>query len=107
MFDRDVYVTLDKENMEIDGLKYEGIKSFGISIKSFDEVWKLEGFDPNETVYLIEALSEARKSKRKYLRIELDDCGFIRYIDVPRWAYAKLIEQIWRYIGYKHGDSEN
>ena len=103
MFGRKVQVTVQRENTEIDGVPYDYIKTFGISISSFGNTWELEGFDPSETVYLIKAISEARKLKKKYLRITLDT-GF--FIDVPRWAYTELIWDIWDYIGYKHGDSE-
>lgn len=107
MFGREVYVTLDKDITEVDGNEYEYIKSFGISVSEFNKTWELEGFDASETVYLIRAISDARKLKKKYLRINLPECGFTRFIDIPRWAYTDLIEQIWRYIGYKHGNSKD
>lgn len=98
MFGRKAYITLEKVHTRINGKRVWYIDGFGIVIVSNNKSWRLDNISLESARDLMSILAKARNEKRKSLEIKIGDSSYYRFIDIPKWAYQELIEQIWRYL---------
>ena len=95
---REAYLTLGKNYDIIDGHKRMYVDSFGIAIKRGRTCSVLGGLDIDNKQEFITFLAEARDKKLKTVRLTTGQCGYDEGIDIPRWAYQELINQMWLYL---------
>ena len=98
MCKREAYLTLEKNYDIIDGHKRMYVDSFGIAIKRGRTCCVLGGLDVDNKQKFITFLTEARDKKLKTVRLTAGQCGYNEVIDIPRWAYQELINQMWLYL---------
>ena len=98
MCKREAYLTLEKNYDIIDGHKRMYVDSFGIAIKKGRTCYVLDGLDIDNKQEFITFLAEARDKKLKTVRLTAGQCGYNEVIDIPRWAYQELINQMWLYL---------
>ena len=98
MCKREAYLTLEKNYDIIDGHKRMYVDSFGIAIKRGGTCCILGGLDIDNKQEFITFLAEARDKKLKTVRLTAGQCGYNEVIDIPRWAYQELINQMWLYL---------
>ncbi|GMQ59799.1 hypothetical protein AN1V17_41990 [Vallitalea sediminicola] len=72
------------------------IDTYSIYLQKKDTVWYVRGLDADHTKEVIDHLSKSIKGNTKSMRLHVG----IQYIDIPRWAYESLRDEIYRIIGY-------
>ncbi|GMQ64357.1 hypothetical protein [Vallitalea maricola] len=85
-------LTSDKDRM----IKY--IDTYSIYLQRNDTVWYVTGLDADDTKEVIDHLTKSIKENVKSMRLHVG----IQYIDIPRWAYESLRDEIYRIIGYNY-----
>ena len=98
MFAKKAYITLEKVHTTINGKSVWYIDGFGIVIVSGNRSYRLDNINLESARDIMRMLAEARDKKLKSSEIKVGGNYCYSVIDVPRWAYQELIEQIWRYL---------
>ncbi|GMQ60315.1 hypothetical protein AN1V17_47150 [Vallitalea sediminicola] len=98
ILDRKVYIKLGKVGLLISDkdrmINY--IDTYSIYLQRNDTVWYINGLDADDTKVVIDHLTKSIKENVKSMRLHVG----IQYIDIPRWAYESLRDEIYRIIGY-------
>lgn len=103
ILDRKVYIKLgkvglltpDKDRM----VNY--IDTYSIYLQRNETVWYVNELDADDTKEIIDHLAKNIIENTKSTRIQVG----IQYIDIPRWAYRSLRDEIYRIVGYNSKSS--
>ncbi|GMQ64172.1 hypothetical protein [Vallitalea maricola] len=98
ILDRKAYIKLgkvelltpDKDRM----ISY--IDTYSIYLHKKDTACYVSGLDADDTKELIDYLTRSIKENTRSIRLHVG----IQYIDIPRWAYESLRDEIYRIVGY-------
>ena len=98
ILDRKAYIRLGKVELlrpdEDRMISY--IDTYSIYLQRKDRVWYVSGLDADYTKEVIDHLTKSIKENTRSIRLHVG----IQYIDIPRWAYESLRDEIHRIIGY-------
>ena len=98
MFGRKAYITLEKVHTTINGKSVWYIDGFGIVIVNGNRSYRLDNINLKSSRDIIKILAEARDIKLKSFELKVGGNYCSSFINIPKWAYQELIEQIWRYL---------
>ena len=98
MLGRKAYITLEKVHTTINGKSVWYIDGFGIVIVSGNRSYRLDNINLESARDIMKILAAARDKKLKSIEIKVGGNYCYSSINVPKWAYQELVEQIWRYL---------
>lgn len=98
ILDRKAYIELGKvELLTPDKDKIVNyIDTYSIYLQKKDTVCYVSGLYADDTKELIDYLTKSIKENTRSMRLHVG----IQYIDIPRWAYESLRDEIYRLVGY-------
>ena len=98
MLGRKAYITLEKVHTTINGKSVWYIDGFGIVLVNGNRIYRLDNINLKSARDIMTMLATARDKKLKSLELKVGGNYCYSFIDIPKWAYQELIEQIWRYL---------